>query len=231
MGSRRGWQSSGSQTYRGMHAQMWLITKAKDKAKYLSLISVRILLSLELYWPEIMMTEEEIANPTKKHVPGEGSSKLVLSADNRDAIVKSLLNKLSEAGKEKSGTPPPRDPGEKDKHLRLSRYLATRSMPTTLNHVSCSPNGQLPTAPLIHTSLSLSLSLSLSRTGRAALGRPPDAKAPATLPLIGSSTTQPCLTEAWASIFEQHFKHKPSKASTHQRRFPHPTQTIGQQND
>lgn len=48
------------------------------------------------------MTDEEVDGPTKKVDPGEGSSKLVLSADNRDAIVKSLLKKLTEAGKEKT---------------------------------------------------------------------------------------------------------------------------------
>ena len=63
------------------------------------------------------MADKEGDDSTKKGDPGEGSSKLALSADDRDAIVDSLLKKLTE--KSKTDTPPPGDPGEKAKMLRL----------------------------------------------------------------------------------------------------------------
>ena len=45
------------------------------------------------------MAGKENDNPMKKDDPGEGSSKLMLSAGDRDAIVESLVKKLTETGK------------------------------------------------------------------------------------------------------------------------------------
>ena len=42
------------------------------------------------------MADKEGDDSTKKGDPGEGPSKLVLSTDDRDAIVDSLLKKLTE---------------------------------------------------------------------------------------------------------------------------------------
>ena len=122
------------------------------------------------------MADKEGDDSMKKGDPGEGPSKLVLSAEDRDAIVDSLLKKLTE--KSKTDTPPPGDSGEKAKKCygSLSIYR-----------------------PIL--------------TAAAALGKPPDGKAPDSMPLISDQTiAQPSLKEAWASILETHFeKHKPSK--------------------
>ena len=68
------------------------------------------------------MADKEGDDSTKIGDPGEGLSKLALSADDRDAIIDSLLKKLME--KSKTDTPPPGDPDEKAKKmLRLYIYM------------------------------------------------------------------------------------------------------------
>ena len=84
------------------------------------------------------MADKEGDDSTKKGDPGEGLSKLVLSADDRDAIVDSLLKKLTE--KRKTDTLPPGDQVRKPKMLRLYIDIGLPlpgSCPKHGGHVPC----------------------------------------------------------------------------------------------
>ena len=80
------------------------------------------------------MADKKEDDHDKRDDPLEGTSRQArLSAEDRDAIVESLLQKLA-AGKEKADPSHPADSGKTVEQSRLS-YLATRFMPNS--HVSC----------------------------------------------------------------------------------------------
>ena len=116
----------------------------------------------------------------------EGTSRLKLSADDRDAIVESLVQRLTSL-KEKS------DPPHTEDSSKFTGIL--KPLPACVACQHAFQSHQIMSPP------------TLSLTGETALGKPPGGKAPPTLPTIKSTEATghpPSLSEAWVNILETH---------------------------